>query len=205
MQRDMKWDVTCCTVTSASLLAILCLASGRSEDTRFTDTSMEQHPLLIQWSKGRFTPLSLSAATRVSGKAQRHVTTLMVGSLTQHCDAFSTRKEHHDQSTDARSGGRPPDHSEKRGAPHHRLSAASSELDRLDGSSYIGREYCGHSPPGEGLCVAHRAFYRQRQDWRGGAAQPPPRGRGGGGRKGLPRPHPPPGRRRNRSRRPQHT
>src|SRR5947209_20388739 len=70
MQRDMQWDVTCCTVTSASLLAILCL---------------------------------------------------------QHCDAFSTRKEHHDQSTDSRSGGRPPDHSEKRCAPHHRLSAASSE------------------------------------------------------------------------------
>src|SRR5205823_10025508 len=66
MQRDMQWDVTCCTVTSASLLAILCL---------------------------------------------------------QHCDAFSTRKEHHDQSTDSRSGGRPPDHSEKRCAPHHRLSA----------------------------------------------------------------------------------
>ena len=72
MQRDMKWDVTCCTVTSASLLAILCLASGRSEDTRFTDTSMEQHRLLIQWSEGRFTPLSLSAATRVSGKAETH-------------------------------------------------------------------------------------------------------------------------------------
>jgi hypothetical protein len=55
MQRDMQWDVTCCTVTSASFIAILCLASGRSEDTRFTDTSMEQHPLLIQWSEGRFT------------------------------------------------------------------------------------------------------------------------------------------------------
>src|ERR1700694_5221663 len=26
MQRDMQWDVTCCPVTSASLLAILCLA-----------------------------------------------------------------------------------------------------------------------------------------------------------------------------------
>src|SRR5437763_15500427 len=107
MQRDMQWDVTCCTVTSASLLAILCL---------------------------------------------------------QHCDAFSTRKEHHDQSTDSRSGGRPPDHSEKLCAPHHRLSAASSELDRLDASSHLGREYCGHSPPGEGLCVAHCAFHRQCQD-----------------------------------------
>ena len=51
MQRDMKCDVTCCTVTSASLLAILCLASGRSENTRFTDTSMEQHQLLIQRSE----------------------------------------------------------------------------------------------------------------------------------------------------------
>ena len=55
MQRDMQWDVTCCTVTSASLLAILCLASGRSEDTRFTDTSMEQHQFLIQRNEGRFT------------------------------------------------------------------------------------------------------------------------------------------------------
>src|SRR5438876_11577520 len=63
MQRDMQWDVTCCTVTSASSLSILCLASGRSEDTRFTDTSMEQHQLLIQWSEGRFTPLAPSAAT----------------------------------------------------------------------------------------------------------------------------------------------
>src|SRR5258708_17842288 len=51
MQRDMKCDVTCCTVTSASLLGILCLASGRSEDTRFTDKSMEQHQLLIQRSE----------------------------------------------------------------------------------------------------------------------------------------------------------
>src|SRR5258706_8710859 len=63
MQRDMKCDVTCCTVTSASLLAILCLASGRSEDTRFTGKSMEQHQLLIQRREGRFTPLALSAAT----------------------------------------------------------------------------------------------------------------------------------------------
>jgi hypothetical protein len=37
MQRNMKCDVTCCTVTSASHLGILCLACGRSEDTRFTD------------------------------------------------------------------------------------------------------------------------------------------------------------------------
>src|SRR5258708_33637024 len=146
MQRDMKCDVTCCTVTSASHLGILCLASGRSEDTRFTGKSMEQHQLLVQPSEGRFTALSLAAATRVSGKAERHATTLIVGSLTQHCDAFSTRKEHHDQSTDARSGGRPLDHSEKLCAPHHRLSAASSELDRLDGSSYVGREYRGRRP-----------------------------------------------------------
>ena len=62
MQRDMQWDVTCCTVTSASLMGILCLASGRSEDTRFTDKSMEQHQLLQQLSEGRFTPLALSAA-----------------------------------------------------------------------------------------------------------------------------------------------
>src|SRR5436190_39394 len=68
------------------------------------------------------------SSTNVSGKAERHATTLMVGSLTQHCDAFSTRKEHHDKSTDTRSGGRPLDHSEKLCAPHHRLSAASSEL-----------------------------------------------------------------------------
>ena len=62
MQRDMQCDVTCCTVTSASHLAILCLASGRSEGTRFTDKRMEQHQLLIQRSEGRFTPLALSAA-----------------------------------------------------------------------------------------------------------------------------------------------
>src|SRR5258707_2953550 len=62
MQRDMKCDVTCCTVTSASHLGILCLASGRSEGTRFTDTSMQQHQLLMQRNEGRFTPLSLSAA-----------------------------------------------------------------------------------------------------------------------------------------------
>ena len=72
MQRDMQCDVTCCTVTSASILGILCLASGRSENTRFTDTSMEQHQLLIQRSEGRFTALALSAATRVSGKAETH-------------------------------------------------------------------------------------------------------------------------------------
>ena len=72
MQRDMKCDVTCCTVTSASLLAILYLASERSENTRFTDKRIEQHQLVIQRSEGRFTPLSLSAATRVSGKAETH-------------------------------------------------------------------------------------------------------------------------------------
>src|SRR5260370_29315875 len=48
---------------SPSHLGILCLASGRSEDTLFTDKSMEQHQLLIQRSEGRFTPLSPSAAT----------------------------------------------------------------------------------------------------------------------------------------------
>jgi hypothetical protein len=48
MQRDMKCDVTCCTVTSASYLGILCLAPGRSEDTRFPDTSMQEHQLLMQ-------------------------------------------------------------------------------------------------------------------------------------------------------------
>src|SRR2546429_9970887 len=62
MQRDMQWNVTCCTVTSASLLGILCVASGRSEDTRFTGKRMEQHQLLIQRSEGRFTPLALSPA-----------------------------------------------------------------------------------------------------------------------------------------------
>jgi hypothetical protein len=62
MQRDMKCDVTCCTVTSASHLGILCLASGRSEDTRFTGKSMQQHQLLIQWNEGRFTALALAAA-----------------------------------------------------------------------------------------------------------------------------------------------
>src|SRR5689334_20027767 len=72
VQRDRQWDVTCCTVTSASLLGILCLASGRSEDTRFPDTSMEQHRLLIQWNEDRFTALALAAATRVSGTAETH-------------------------------------------------------------------------------------------------------------------------------------
>src|SRR5579863_7251901 len=101
----------------------------------------------------------------------------------QHGDAFSTRKEHHDQSTDTRSGGRPLDHSEKLCAHHHRLSAASSELDRLDGSSHVGREYRGHSPSGEGLCVAHRAFHRQRQDWQECADDPPAGGSAGGDRR----------------------
>ncbi len=72
MQRDMKCDVTCCTVTSASLLAILYLASERSENTRFTDKRIEQHQLVIQRREGRFTPLALSAATRVSEKAETH-------------------------------------------------------------------------------------------------------------------------------------
>jgi hypothetical protein len=72
MQPDMQCDVTCCTVTCASLLAILCLASGRSENTRFTDKRIEQHQLVIQRREGRFTPLSLSAATRVSEKAETH-------------------------------------------------------------------------------------------------------------------------------------
>ncbi len=70
MQRDMQCDVTCCPVTCASLLAILCLASGRSENTRFTDKRIDQ--LLIQRSESRFTPLALSAATRVSEKAETH-------------------------------------------------------------------------------------------------------------------------------------
>ena len=65
MQPDMQWDVTCCTVTSASLLAILCLASGRSEDTRFTGTSMEQHQFLIQRNEGRFTLLLLQQHQRL--------------------------------------------------------------------------------------------------------------------------------------------
>src|SRR6266704_2279661 len=72
MQRDMQWNVTCCTVTCASLLAILCLACGRSENTRFTDKCIEQHQLMIQRSEGRFTPLSLAAAPTVSGKAETH-------------------------------------------------------------------------------------------------------------------------------------
>ena len=42
VQRDMQCDVTCCTVTAASFLGILCLASGKSEDTRFADKSMQQ-------------------------------------------------------------------------------------------------------------------------------------------------------------------
>src|SRR5260370_3269387 len=41
---------------------IVCLASGSSEDTRFTEKRM-RHPLQIQRSEGRFTPLALSAAT----------------------------------------------------------------------------------------------------------------------------------------------
>ena len=72
MQRDMQWDVTCCPVTSASLLAILYLASERSENTRFTDKRIEEHQLVIQRSEGRFTPLAISAATRVSRKAETH-------------------------------------------------------------------------------------------------------------------------------------
>src|SRR4051812_7711163 len=75
----------------------------------------------------------------------------------QHCDAFSTRKEHYDQSTDSRSGGRPPDPPEKLCAPHHRLSAASSELERLDGSSPVGCEYSGRRQAGEALSIAHCA------------------------------------------------
>jgi hypothetical protein len=62
VQRDRQCDVTCCTVTSAPLVGILCLASGRSEDTRFTGKRMEQHRLLIQWNEGRFTALALAAA-----------------------------------------------------------------------------------------------------------------------------------------------
>jgi hypothetical protein len=86
MQQDVQCDVTRCTVTSAPLLAILCLASGKSEDTRFTDKSMEQPPLLIQWSGA--VPCSFSFSSyNVPGKAWCHATTLMVGSLTQHCDA----------------------------------------------------------------------------------------------------------------------
>ena len=72
MQPNMQCDVTCYTVTYASLLAILYLASERSENTRFTDKSMQQHQLVIQRSEGRLTPLSLSAATRVSEKAETH-------------------------------------------------------------------------------------------------------------------------------------
>src|SRR5207245_9979155 len=82
MQRNMQCVVTCCTVTSTSLLAILCLASGRSEDTRFTGKRMEQHRLLIQWNEGRFTALALAAAppsreqprpmSRPSWSAHRH-------------------------------------------------------------------------------------------------------------------------------------
>ncbi len=38
---------------------------------RFTDKSMEQHQLLIQWSEGQFTPLALSAATTSREKSRR--------------------------------------------------------------------------------------------------------------------------------------
>src|SRR5579864_8870005 len=62
----------------------------------------------------------------------------------QDCDAFSTREEHHDQSTDTRSGTRPPAHSEKLCAHHHRLSADSSEHSLLDGSSHLGLQHRGH-------------------------------------------------------------
>src|SRR6266705_871679 len=161
MQRDMKWDVTCCTVTFHFI-------------SRYT--------LLSFWKKGghAFHRQAHSTAPRVSGKDGHHATTLMVGSLTQHCDAFSTRKEHHDQPTNSRSGGRPPDYSEKRCTPHHRLSAASSELDRLDGSSHVGLQHRGRRQAGEALCVAHRAFHRQRQDPRERADDPPAGGSAGG-------------------------
>jgi hypothetical protein len=77
----VQWDVTCCTVTSASLLAILCSASGRSENTRFTDKRIDQ--LLIQRSESRFTPLSPSAATRVSGTAETPSQVLMIDVLAE--------------------------------------------------------------------------------------------------------------------------
>ena len=73
----------------------------------------------------------------------------MVSSMTHRCDAFSTMEEHHDKPTNSRSGGRPPAHPEKLRAPHHRLSAGASELDRLDGSSHVGHEHRGRRQGGK--------------------------------------------------------
>src|SRR6266496_3264218 len=179
----MKCDVTCCTVTSASHLwySLLSFWKKRGHALHRQEHRTALAPATAE--RGSVHSSCSFSSTNVSGKAEHHETTLMVGSLTQHCDAFSTRKEHHDQSTDARSGGRPPDHSEKLCAPHHRLSAASSELDRLDGSSHIGREYSGRRQAGEALCVAHCAFHRQRQDGLERADDTPGGGSAGGDRR----------------------
>src|SRR5260370_20786309 len=164
MQRDMQWDVTRCTVTSHCISRYTLLSFWKTGGHALQRQEHGTAPAPDIAERGSVHSSCSFNSTNVSGKAETHGTTLRVGSLTQHCDAFSTREEHHDQSTDTQSGGRPPAHPEKRYAHHHRLSAASSELDCLDGSSHLSLQHRGHSPPGEGLCIAHRAFHRQPQD-----------------------------------------
>src|SRR5438552_3716815 len=56
MQRDMKWDVTCCTVTSASLLGILCLAYSIAMRSLQGRNTMTSQPIRDQVEDHLITP-----------------------------------------------------------------------------------------------------------------------------------------------------
>jgi len=69
MQRNMQCDVTWCTVTSTPHLGILCLASGRCEDTFFTGKSIEQTSSDTEERRSVHASCSFSN-TNVSGKTE---------------------------------------------------------------------------------------------------------------------------------------
>ena len=56
MQRDMQWDVTCCPVTSASLLAILCLAYSIAMHSLQGRNTMTSQPIRDQVEDHLITP-----------------------------------------------------------------------------------------------------------------------------------------------------
>src|SRR5437868_3535300 len=56
MQRDMQWDVTCCPVTSASLLAILCLAYSIAMHSLQGRNTMTSQPIRDQVEDHLLTP-----------------------------------------------------------------------------------------------------------------------------------------------------
>src|SRR5260370_41610090 len=72
MQRDMQCDVTCCTVTFTFPHRYTLLSIWKKGGHALHRQKHGKAPAPDPAERGRFTPLSLSAATRVSGKAGTH-------------------------------------------------------------------------------------------------------------------------------------